>query len=315
MQANNNFDYYAGILCFNPLDDPYHLERIDNCIESIAKSANFTKKRVKIVIATNDTLVKTNENELNGVGPETKMLISQKSKKYNIDLISYGKPNINSCSRAYSFLTEYGKENTDAKKIVIFADDYIMPYFWFDIMDINFKNNNASFITPATSFVAQENLKIDINFHPDWDVRIAEKGDHKKIKTKTIYSGVKIEHIDDIAKTMIKDGVSPWSFPPSFETTVFKRELLEEVGPIHDEYFSCFYDNDYFRMIAEKNFKGLIAKNCFIFHYGKGGTKALYKETADEKFKESPVEHQLISDVNTWNRRWSENVKPWWGKK
>jgi hypothetical protein len=96
---------------------------------------------------------------------------------------------------------------------------------------------------------------------------------------------------------------------------VFKRELIDQVGYIEDEYTQLFYDNDYFLKIYNRGFKGHIAKNCFIFHYGKGGTKAYYKETADEKFIDSPVDDLLQQDIEIWNKRTGQNVKPWWSKK
>lgn len=311
MLVNENIDYYAGIFCFNPLDDPYHLERIDRCLTSIIRAAKNTKLRIKVVVGLNMSTI-DGEAKIIGVGNETKRKIEALCS--DIEILEYKKTN--SCSKGYSMLLEHGKIKTDANKIVIFADDYIIPFFWFDLMDINFKNNqNVTFITPITSFVSQDNLRVNINNHPDWDIRISNKGDHKRWNYQTIYGGVELKHIDDISKKFVENGTVKWTGPPSFETTIFDRKLLEVVGPIHDEYFFCFYDNDYFKIIQQKGFKGLIAKNCFAFHYGKGGTKSLFKETADEKYKNSPVEHKLLSDVKVWNRRWGEFVKPWWGEK
>jgi len=314
MIAEQKLDFYGGIFVFNPLDDEYHLERIQNCITSICTAAEHSKHAIKIVVGLNKSIVNFNEQELLGVGPKTIKLIEILKNQYNFDIIEHC--GINACSRGYNMLLQYGHKNTDAEKLVIFADDYIMPNFWFDLMELNFKiRSDAYFIMPATCFVAQENLRYDIGFHPDWDVRVAEKGDHKKWNVKTIYGGVKIEHINEIAKQFVNNGLVDYYDPPSFETTIFKRKLIDIVGFIHDEYYSCFYDNDYFKLITNQNLKGYIAKNCFIFHYGKGATKALYKETADEKYEESPVLSQLLSDINTWNTRWNQNVKPWWGKK
>jgi len=313
MLVSENIDYYAGIFCFNPLDDPYHLERIDTCIKSIIRSAKHAKLRIKIVVGLNMSIVDGNK-KIVGVGEKTREEIKEICNLNEIEIIEYN--GINANSRGYSMLLEDGKNNTDSRKVVVFADDYIVPFFWFDIMEKNFEfNKDISFITPITSFVAQENLRVMIENHPSWDIRVAEKGDHKRWDYQTIYGGVEISHIDNIAKKFVYNGTTPWTEPPSFETTVFKRELLLEVGEIHPEYHSCFYDSDYFKMIAKKSFKGLIAKNCFTFHYGKGGTKSFYKETADEKYINSPVEGQLNKDIEIWNRRWNQNVKPWWGEK
>jgi hypothetical protein len=312
MFADNNIDFYAGIFCFNPLDDPYHMERISNNISSICKAAKISKSRIKLVVSMNKSNIAL--LDLCGTGEKTENLIKKIQSEYGFDIIEY--TGVNANSRGYNQLLMHGHQKTDAKKIVIFADDYIMPFFWFDMMSINFKKHkDAYFIMPCTSYVAQKNLEMNIEEHPDWDIRVADKGDHKKWNYKTIYGGVKIEHINEIAKKFVKNNLINYSDPPSFETTVFKRELIDTVGYIHDEYFSCFYDNDYFKTIEKNKLSGMIARNCFIFHYGKGGTKALYKETADEKFKDSPVEHQLNKDIETWNKRWGHNIEPWWGNK
>lgn len=314
MICDQEIDFFSGIFVFNPLDDELHMERIQNNITSICEAAKVTKCRIKVVVALNKSKIQVENKIINGVGAITNDLIMNLQSLYNFEIIMYNGVNAN--SRGYNLLLKYGHQNTDAKYITIFADDYIMPNFWYDMMNINFKyHKDADFMMPATCFVAQENLRYNIDFMPEWDVRVAEKGDHKRLNIKTIYGGVKIEHINSIAKQFINNTNIPFYNPPSFETTVFKRELIDIVGYIHHEYFSCFYDNDYFKMIEQKKLKGYIAKNCFIFHYGKGATKALYKETADEKFEESPVIDELNSDIAVWNRRWGQNVRPWWGKK
>lgn len=314
MLSNENLDFFSGIFIFNPLDDIYHLERIEKNITSICQASIKTAHNVKVVIALNNSEINIEKMVVRGVGEETRKLIMNLQSLYNFEIIMYNGVNAN--SRGYNLLLKYGHQKTDAKFITIFADDYIMPNFWYDLMFVNFKYHKDSyFMMPSTCFVAQENLRYEIGYHPDWDVRVAPKGDHQKWGVKTIYGGVEIEHINQIAKKFINNSIIPFFDPPSFETTVFKRELIDKVGYIHEEYHSCFYDNDYFNLISRASLAGHIAKNCFIFHYGKGGTKSLYSETADEKFIGSPVEHQLNSDVSVWNKRWNQKVQPWWGKK
>lgn len=313
MLAENSLEFFGGIFVFNPLDDECHLERIENNINSICHAASLSKHRIKISIYLNKSKILHLEN-ISGIGQKTEEKILSLKEKYNFEILEYFGEN--AISKGYNLLLQHGHKHTDAKKIVVFADDYIMPYFWFDLIKLNFdKKQDASFMMPCTSYVAQKNLEMNFEPFPEWDIRIAEKGDHKKMNIKTIYGGVKIDHINEIAKKFIKNEIILYSDPPSFETTVFTRELIDQVGYIFPEYYSCFYDNDYFNMINKKMLRGYIAKNCFIFHYGKGGTKSLYKETADEKFKESPVNYQLLSDIEVWNKRWGKNVKPWWGKK
>ena len=316
MLHQNNLNIFGGVFVFNPLDDPYHMERIKNNLNSIILAAKKSKKRINLLISMNCSPVETPDGVISGVGTKTKDMIKYICKDAGIKTKEYREEISSACARGYNDLLIYGYNNTDAEKIVIFADDYIMPSFWFDMMSLNFdKNPEASFVMPITSYVSQDNLRVNIENHPNWDVRVAPKGDHKKWNYQTIYGGVEIEHIEEISKKFIYDGVVGYLDPPSFETTMFKRELIEKVGFIHEEYFSCFYDSDYFNMIKSKGLKGVIARNCFIFHYGKGATKALYKETADEKYKNSPVEKLLLKDIEVWNKRNNQNVKPWWGEK
>jgi hypothetical protein len=312
LSREEEIDYFVGIFIFNPLDDPYHLERIETCIDSTIKAAKKFKKTVRLALCLNKS--KVQGEEIIGIGPETLKMIDQKIEKFNLEKLDYTA--INSCAKGYNYILKHGYNNTKAKKIVILADDYIMPYFWFYLIDKNFeKYQDASFMMPCTSFVSQQNLKIDIEYHKDWDVRVAEKGYQNATQYKTIFGGVKQQHIDEIAMKCLNNTVVPFSSPPSFETTVFKRELVKKVGFIEEGYSQIFYDNDYFNKIKNNNLKGYIAKNCFIFHYGKGGTKSFHKETADEKYINSPVENLLLKDIEIWNERTGQNVKPWWGEK
>ena len=303
-------NYFIGIFIFNPLDDPYHFERIENCIDSVANAAARYKKKVRLALCLNLSSIK-NEN-LIGVGPKTQKMLEEKIEKFDLEKLEY--TGRNSCAQGYNHILKHGHKNTEAQKICVLADDYIMPYFWFDIMDRNFQNHHTtSFIMPCTSFVSQQNLKVDIEYHKDWDVRVAEKGYQNTTQYKTIFGGVKQDHVDKIAINCLTDSVIPYTDPPSFETTVFKRELIDKVGYIEDDYSQIFYDNDYFIKIQNSGLKGKIAKNCFIFHYGKGGTKSYYQETADEKYVDSPVQDLLLQDIKIWNKRTGQNVKPWWG--
>lgn len=314
MLTNTNIDIGGGIFLFNPVDDPYHMERIERNITSIAEAATDSNINVNLILMLNRSQVLGQPEGVMGIGKKTEKLIFYLADKFGLKTIDY--TGINSCAKGYTEVLKYLHTQTDSKNMVVFADDYIMPKGWFDRMNNNFlANSNIDFIMPTTSFVAQNILRQDIGYHPDWDVRVAPKGDHVSYQGgyKTIYGGVTIEHINEIAQRFISNGTIPYYGDPSFETTVFTRNLVNIMGYPWHEYNQCFYDSDYFNMINNKKLGGLIAHNCWIFHYGKGGTKALYKETADEKFKESPVNHLLESDVAIWNKRWGGNIQPWWG--
>ena len=302
-------NFYAGIFVFNPLDDESHLERIEKNITSICIARDASPLMIFVDVLLNKSTTQTGEP---GVGLKTQELVSNLQDKYGFQVRDFRGEN--SCSKGYRDLLEFGHVNIQAEKLVVFADDYIIPSFWFDTMQEAYERvKDAGFITPATCNVSQKNLVNSFQPHPSWDIKVSRKGDHNRWNYETTYKGVEIQHIEDLAKTFLSLDIVDFVPPPSFETTVFTRELIEKVGFFPEGYYSIFYDNDYFRIIQSKGIKGYIAKNCFAFHYGKGGTKAFYKETADEKFIGSPVEHQLQADIALWNARWGESVSPWWG--
>ena len=310
-----NLDVSAGILIFNPLDDPYHLERIERDICSIADAAIYSKHSIHLMLCPNMSPVLGTDNPNTvGVGDKTRALITKLSTQYNLPIHNY--TGDNGAAKGYRFIQEYLYTKTKGKNIVVFADDYIMPTEWFDkMMDNMDKHPEFSFMVPSTSFVCQEQLTedIEIDYHPDWDVRVAPKGDHKKWGYKTIYGGVTVDHINDLYKKHAHLPVIQFWGAPSFETTIFNREYMDEIGLIHERYYSQWYDNDYFMLGFNKGKIGGIAKNAFIFHYGKGGTKALYKDTADQKYQESPVIHFMENDIKVWNERWGQNRESQWG--
>jgi len=306
----SKINFYAGVFVFNPLDDESHLERIEKNITSICIARDTSPLSVFVDVLLNKSIV---DNGSLGVGPRTQKLVDTLQDKYGFQVRDYTEEN--SCARGYRNLLSYGHQ-TDAPYVAVFADDYIIPSFWFDTMVKNFNQvKDASFMVASTCNVAQTHLINSFTPHPSWDIRVASKGDHNRLKYETTYAGVEIEHIETIAASFLNQGIVPFSPPPSFETTVFKKELLDSVGYIRPEYYSIFYDTDYFDTICRSGAKGYIAKNCFAFHYGKGGTKALYKDTADEKYANSPYENKLLSDLEFWNKRSGNNIQPWWGSK
>ena len=105
MLVNENIDYYAGIFCFNPLDDPHHLERIDRCLTSIIRSAKNSKIRIKIVVGLNMSPLQENHNIV-GIGDITKNKIKEICEPNKIEIMHYNGVNAN--SRGYSMLLEHG---------------------------------------------------------------------------------------------------------------------------------------------------------------------------------------------------------------
>ena len=82
LSREEEIDYFVGIFIFNPLDDPYHLERIETCIDSTIKAAKKFKKTLRLVLCLNKS--KVQGEEIIGLGPETLKMIDQKIENFNL---------------------------------------------------------------------------------------------------------------------------------------------------------------------------------------------------------------------------------------
>ena len=160
VEKNDNetqIDFGVGIFCFNPKDDPYHLERIQMTIKSTIKDAIRSKSTVKIVLCLNKGLLKQFSPPICGIGPKTDEFIKQISDVHGLEIIEYTGPNAN--APGYRKVMKHLYENSNSSKITVFADDYIVPTGWFDRMQTNFTNHSEyDFIMPSTSFVWQKKL-------------------------------------------------------------------------------------------------------------------------------------------------------------
>ena len=150
----SKINFYAGVFVFNPLDDESHLERIEKNITSICIARDTSPLSVFVDVLLNKSIV---DNGSLGVGPRTQKLVDTLQDKYGFQVRDYTEEN--SCARGYRNLLSYGHQ-TDAPYVAVFADDYIIPSFWFDTMVKNFINQvkDASFMVASTCNVAQTHL-------------------------------------------------------------------------------------------------------------------------------------------------------------
>lgn len=295
-----------GVLVFNPLDDENHLERVEKSIKSIIRSCENSKYSSRVVIVLNESIIE--HLGIRGVGEKTKKLVNNIIKDTFLDLKILSKSYNNSMARGYNYLLKYFHKETDVDKICVYADDYIIPKKWVDIILDEFnKFSDADFIMPSTTFVAQKNLFVPFKIPTHW-----EKNEIANGNVLGISNGVKIYDIDYISERLNSQRTIRYFAPPSFETTVFTRNFVDRYGYLCGDYYSLFFNREYFERSISRGAKGYISRKSFVFHYGKGGTKALYKETGDEKFAGSPVEINLINDVDLYNKRNNTNIAYWW---
>ena len=302
------YDIGIGILVFNPNDDSKHLERIGCCLSSIVNTVGNTNKSATIACVLNQTVI--GDDKLCGTGPKTTALVNKLLKQAQCD-VSITKRKISTSMNVnhYSYLQEFLHRNKKCNKVVIFADDYIVPSNWLNIIFNEFNRyKDADFIMPSSSYGAKSNLLVPFDVKPSWDCYKIEGS------TVGIHGGVSIKDVDEIAQKLARKKTIRYIPPASFETTVFTDSFLNRFGYLYKNYFSIFYDTEYFAVACANGAKGYISRKSFIFHYGKGGTAARYKDR-DEKYKGSPSEKYLLNDIKLYNKRNGGSIAPWWSEK
>ena len=302
--------FALGILVFNPEDDPIHLEQIQNCLQSLCLAAESCVTQVELVIGIN-----ISENPINGskgMATQTKNFIESLERKYAFVcsiLLDYKDSMI---AKGYNILLKHLYNQTNADYISVFADDYIVPYYWFNKVLSEFaKYGDADFIMPSTSFVTHKNLLVPLKIREHWQPNINQQTG----VLNGIHTGITIEEATEIANDC--QGYRTIRFVPSvsFETTVFTRNYVERFGFLDDQYYSLFFNQEYVNDAVAKGAIGYISRKSFVFHYGKGGTGTVHKKTGDEKFSGSPVEFYLKRDVDYYNQKHGTDVKYWWQDK
>lgn len=163
---------------------------------------------------------------------------------------------------------------------------------------------------PSTTYVTQFNLHVPFCLQPSWALHKNQAGE-----IIGVTSGVTQEHVEDIANQVSNFRIIQFIegiHRCSFETTVFKRELIESVGTPFGGYYSLFFSTEFFAKIANSGYIGGISRKSFVFHHEKGGTKSAFKKTGDGKYSDSPVESFLKNDVDLYNARNKANKTYFW---
>ncbi len=303
-----NYDLGIGVLIFNPQDDVMHLERIEKCITSLVSASNNTSKKVQLMFLMNMSVI--GKPEVQGVGPATQSLVKRLSEKAKNKILIQERKSPHSMNVKHYAYLQSSLNDAGCAKVVVFADDYIVPIKWIDTVLNEFEEFPAAdFITPSTSFVAQTNLIVPIKIKPKWQPSIYNN------HVYGITSGISQEDVEEISQKVSSYPTIKYIPSPSFETTVFTNGFLKQHGYVDSRYFSIFYNTEYFKKALSKGAKGYISRKSYVFHYGKGGTAAVEKEKRDEKYKGSPVEKYLLKDIELYNKNTGSCIEPWWGSK
>ncbi len=297
-----------GVLIFNPHDDEFHIERIVSCIKSVIVAVRNSSKRVKLLVLFNNSYIQ--HIGKNGVGPETEKIVSSTLEYSNINYTIISKKYNNSMAVGYNILFK-SLYKDKVKYISILADDYIMPSEWFNIVYTEFQTDKTiDYIIPSTTFVAQKNLLVPLKVKENWTLNyVGNDGEYIGVS-----KGITLSDVNHISSSCQKFSYIKHVGPPSFETSIFKYETVKKYGFLCEDYYLLFFNSEYFIRMKAGNGRGIISRKSFIFHYGKGGTKAIFKDTGDEKYKDSPMEKYLLSDIRLFNTRNNRNIEVWWNK-
>ena len=296
------YDLGIGVLCFNPFDDKDHLKRIDRCLRSLLGAIHRAKCKTKFVVLLNQSVV--GRPEMPGVGPKTKQLIYRLLAASDIDYLIKERRSPNSNVRHYSTLQQHLHAKEHCQKVVVFADDYIVPTNWIQTILTEFKRHpKVDYLTPSTVFVPQEQILVPLTIKPDWKVVKQHNGEIIGIK-----HGVSIDDVNAISHSLRKERTLRTKVGQSFETTIFTRQFLDKYGYVDPHYFFIHYNNEYFFKAHASGARGIISRRAFVFHHGKGGTASYYRKTRDEKYKGSPAEALLVRDVRRFNKKNNTNM-------
>ena len=296
------YDLGLGVLCFNPFDDKEHLERINICLRSLLGTIHHAQRNIKLIVLLNQSVV--GRPDIPGVGPKTKQCVYQLLAASDVDYCIKERKAPNSNVRHYHTLQQHLHAREHCQKIVVFADDYIVPTNWIQTVLTEFSRYpKAGYLTPATVFVPQEQLLVPLTLKPHWDVAKQPNGRIVGIKR-----GVSINDVNAIAYSLRRERTLRQKMGQSFETTVFTRRFLDKYGYVDPHYFFIHYNNEYFFKAHTSGGRGIISRRAFVFHHGKGGTSSYYKKTRDEKYESSPVEALLVRDIRRFNKKNNTNI-------
>ncbi|MCH9664692.1 MAG: hypothetical protein K0U41_02460 [Gammaproteobacteria bacterium] len=302
------YDIGIGVLIFNPEDDTEHLERIEKCISSIVAASNNTDAKTLIMLLMNMSVI--GKPQVDGVGPLTKSLVKSYAEKANDKVILKERESPHSMIVNHYAHLQNELHDAVCNKVVVFADDYIVPAKWIDTVINEFEEfPTADFITPSTNFVAQKHLLVPIEIKPQWNTVTHDNN------VKGVSSGISQKDVEDLAQKCSGHRTIKYMPQGSFETTVFTKEFLNKYGYVDNRYFSILYNTEYFINAVLGGAKGYISRKSYVFHYGKGGTAAVEKETRDEKHAGSPVEKYLLEDIKLFNKNTGSSRKKWWSDK
>lgn len=173
-------------------------------------------------------------------------------------------------------------EQPEITHICLLNSDVIVTDNWLDYM----LEKDKDVIGPVTNAAGNEQtIQIDYSVEPNSDA-IAVVNDYAA-KRHTCYNGYVVE-----------------SELVTFFATIFKREVIEKIGLLDEQFYPGSYeDDDYCVRILNDGFHITIARDCFLHHFGSGSFAKLNMN-----------DRKNIGNINRerfekkWNRPWKDRT-------
>ncbi len=166
--------------------------------------------------------------------------------------------------------------------ICLLNSDVIVTDYWLDYM----LEKDSDVIGPVTNAAGNEQtVQIDYEIEPKLEA-IAVANEYAA-KRRACYKGYVVD--SDLV---------------TFYATIFKREVIETIGLLDEQFYPGSYeDDDYCVRILEAGYKITIARDCFLHHFGSGSFSKL-----------NMTDRKNIGNVNRerfekkWNRPWKDRT-------
>lgn len=181
-----------------------------------------------------------------------------------------------------NIVIKYFLEKEDITHICLLNSDVIVTNYWLDRL----LEKDKDVIGPVTNAAGNEQT-VQVDYEVSIDESIFIKANRYAAKRYSCYKGFVVE-----------------SELVTFFATVLKREVIEKVGLLDEQFYPGSYeDDDYCVRVLKKGYHIYIARDCFIHHFGSGSFSKLNMN-----------ERKNIGDANRkrfeqkWSCKWKDRT-------
>ena len=248
-----------------------------NCLDITMKSIIQAKTDVSFEVGIIDN--GSSEKERNACESMVKSLQEQ-NLAFDVKFFDAGK-NLG-FSGGNNVVIKYFMEKQDITHICLLNSDVIVTDYWLDYL----LEKDCDVIGPVTNAAGNEQT-IQVDYSVEVDESAIVLANTYAQKRHESYKGYVVD-----------------SELVTFFGTIFKREVIEQIGLLDEQFYPGSYeDDDYCVRILNAGFSINIARDCFLHHYGSGSFSKL-----------KMTERKNIGDINRerfekkWNRKWQDRT-------